>query len=690
MEGILRKIVREIREEEMSNPNEPGEKPKQPKQRKRRDARLSGLIRKINENDKNSTKDEGSVKTKKLHIKWKRFCPISCMYKLARAENGGGVRLLEIPFLDEISIEYVMNGAIAKYFSETENGNCNKFQETVEECSFQIISPKGDLLDNKTKLWAYIQMNGLVVSKSTFIFQSKSAAGFAFEELNFSTCPNCASSDFLTPFGNCLKCNDSHYKILTNNTSALNQVIPFTSTPAAQVPLNALVTSPALNREPSVTTSSPSALVPANALASSTPASNGASNTITSPQAVQAPRTRVMITPTPALNREPNVATSSPSAQVPANALATSTPASNGASNVIAGEGLEIEGNEVIIVQDEELQTVRIHRLHVAKDLILFFKSTMGDRLEKVRFKYIDPLGREELGEGDGVARDVISSFWQEVSDCLMIGEGERVPYVRHDYFEDEWNVVGRIIVYGFRTLGYFPIVLSKAFVLYCLGYEISQNVMVESFKRFLSDDERKSVEMALSAEVSEDFFESDKDFGEFLDNYKVRSRVTNKNASTVMFEVAQQELIQKPHLMSTTWKTPFENLKYQGYFNSPEAVDEYYNKATPTTKKVTDLLKSDPKDDAQREAFGHTKRFVRGLDSNQLKEFMKFTTGSDLIIIEQIELMYSTFDSELARRPFAHTCGPILRVPSDYGNYCDFRAGFIKILKVDNPMDSI
>ena len=194
---------------------------------------------------------------------------------------------------------------------------------------------------------------------------------------------------------------------------------------------------------------------------------------------------------------------------------------------------------------------------------------------------------------------------------------------------------------------------------------------------------------MALSAEASEDFFESD-DFVEFLDYYKVRTRVTSKNAATVIFEVAQQELIQKPHLMSNTWKTPFENLKYQGYFNSPEAVEKYYDKATPTTKKVTDLLKSNPKDDAQREAFNHTKKFVRGLDSNLLKEFMKFTTGSDLIIIEQIEITYSSFDSELARRPFAHTCGPILRVPSDYGNYCDFRSGFIKILKADNPMDSI
>ena len=404
MENILRKIVREYREEEMSNQNEQGEEPKQPKPKKRRDARLSGLVRRINENAKNST-DEGSVKTKKLHIKWKRFCPISCVYKLVRAENGGGVRLLEIPFQDEISIENVMNEAITKYFSE--NGSCNKFQETVGECTFQIISPKGDLLDNETKLWPYMQRNGLVVSKSTFILQSKSAAGFALEELSFSACPNCGSSDFLTAFGNCLKCNDSHYKMLTNNTTALNQVIPFTSTPAAQVPENTLVTptpalngrasstitsppagqapqprlmvtpTPALNRELNVITSSQLAQVSSNALVTSTPALNGrASSTITPPPAGQAPQPRVMVTPTPALNRELNVIASSQSVQVSANALVTSTPASNIASNV-AVEGEEVEGNEVIIVQDEELPTARIHRLHVAKDLIQFFKSTM-------------------------------------------------------------------------------------------------------------------------------------------------------------------------------------------------------------------------------------------------------------------------------------------------------------------------
>ena len=50
-----------------------------------------------------------------------------------------------------------------------------------------------------------------------------------------------------------------------------------------------------------------------------------------------------------------------------------------------------------------------------------------------IKYVFIDACGKEEIGCGDGVARDIYSSFWTDVLNSLLIGEKERVPFVRHD-----------------------------------------------------------------------------------------------------------------------------------------------------------------------------------------------------------------------------------------------------------------
>ena len=55
-----------------------------------------------------------------------------------------------------------------------------------------------------------------------------------------------------------------------------------------------------------------------------------------------------------------------------------------------------------------------------------------------IRFLTIDPQGNEEMSVRNGVSRNVYTSFWKEVANSLLIGEIDRVPYVRHDLFKYE------------------------------------------------------------------------------------------------------------------------------------------------------------------------------------------------------------------------------------------------------------
>lgn len=216
MDSVLRKMIREQLKEQESDHGEQNEaagssssrdttNKSNPSKKAKTETRLSGLLNKINRrNEKNESK-----KPKKVHIKWKRFCPIKNDFKLVRADHGGGIRLLEVPFCMDFSVEELMNMAISLYFAEVTG--TNKYLETIEECIFAIVSPNSDELPGIIKCWPYVQENGLVISKSTFIFTSKSTQlsllndDFAFEVI---VCENCNSTLFMTPFGNCLRCTN--------------------------------------------------------------------------------------------------------------------------------------------------------------------------------------------------------------------------------------------------------------------------------------------------------------------------------------------------------------------------------------------------------------------------------------------------------------------------------------------------
>ena len=109
-----------------------------------------------------------------------------------------------------------------------------------------------------------------------------------------------------------------------------------------------------------------------------------------------------------------------------------------------------------------------VHRTCVRKDLIEHFRDP--SLLESdIDFEVISELGQKEKGVGIGVAREVYSLFWKEFATSMTIRERERVPFVRHDHFVEEWQPVGRILVKGFTGVGYFPLFLSKALIRFCL-----------------------------------------------------------------------------------------------------------------------------------------------------------------------------------------------------------------------------
>ena len=145
----------------------------------------------------------------------------------------------------------------------------------------------------------------------------------------------------------------------------------------------------------------------------------------------------------------------------------------------------------------ESLQLVKIKRSNVRADMIAKFKDI--SIAQSIQFTFIDPRGEREAGVGSGVTRDIYSTFWEELSEHCFIGAQSRVPIVCHDMYKDEWNAVGRILVKGYSDVGYFPTIISSAFIFYCLFGEPSDEILMASFKQYLPADEHVLMESMLS-----------------------------------------------------------------------------------------------------------------------------------------------------------------------------------------------
>lgn len=134
------------------------------------------------------------------------------------------------------------------------------------------------------------------------------------------------------------------------------------------------------------------------------------------------------------------------------------------------------------------MRLIRIHRARVREDMLEIFSdpTILSSQLSAT---IVDSQGNAEKGAGTGVLREIFSMFWKDLNDSLLVGENERVPYIRHDYDKCKWEVVGRILVKGFLEVSYFPTSLSKVFLSSCLFGEslVTEYMLLESFKAYVS-----------------------------------------------------------------------------------------------------------------------------------------------------------------------------------------------------------
>ncbi|XP_049437634.1 uncharacterized protein LOC125891993 isoform X1 [Epinephelus fuscoguttatus] len=293
--------------------------------------------------------------------------------------------------------------------------------------------------------------------------------------------------------------------------------------------------------------------------------------------------------------------------------------------------------------------TIKLHRVNLLEEMISQFKDSTLLK-HPLKYTYIDEKG----ACADGVSRDVYAAFWTEFMDQTAEGEDLRVPSLSPKWQEEEWKSIGRILLKGFQDHGYYPCRLAPVFTVALIfgENEVSDDMLFESLLLYISQSDRDLITTALK----EDLVDEDRDeLLDLMDRLDVTTLPTQGNLKGILLKVAHKQLIQKPRYAAEKMSLIAGHFLKEA-FVSPQHVLQMYEDKKPSTRKLLKLLDASPTTQAESQSFRFLQQYIRGLDDAGLRRMLRFVTGSDVICVNRVEVLFTPLDG-LARRPVAHTC---------------------------------
>lgn len=324
----------------------------------------------------------------------------------------------------------------------------------------------------------------------------------------------------------------------------------------------------------------------------------------------------------------------------------------------------------------EEKTKLILHRGRIFNELIEAFKHIK--MYPQFQFELILPNGSVENAiDVGGVFKDVLAEFWSSFYEMATTGCNWKIPIIRHDFQDEQWRAIGKIIFIGWRDIQYLPLSLALPFMEYVIcGTVVNNQYLVDGFLNTLPFKSKDILQNALK-----DFKQIDEDeLLDILQEFDCRLVVNEKNIKDVVSEIAHKEIIQRPKYIIDIWSEELRNKVIP--IISKISLQEMYINNVPTSTNLLKNLQCPDKDDSEikRKVFGFLKKFIREADQMLCTKFLRFVTGSD-IITDYININFTSAKDNYSRSPVAHTCTNTLDLPMSYDRFIDLRSEINSIL---------
>ena len=197
------------------------------------------------------------------------------------------------------------------------------------------------------------------------------------------------------------------------------------------------------------------------------------------------------------------------------------------------------------------------------------------------------------------------------------------------------------------------PVRISLPFLQLSFFNSVTTSI-IDAFFDLIPEDEVKTLKVAIT-----DFASVDKDeLLDILDHHDCKTAPTEENILKILQEIAHKEIIQVPMFIIDCFQPVMKNIEI-----SEEKLNKLYKDLIPNSRVINSMLKFPESMTSEEQTVAkHLQRFVRELSGDLLRKFLRFCTGSDLLLTEKIDVSFVNV-AGLARRPVAHTCSCLLEL---------------------------
>lgn len=325
-----------------------------------------------------------------------------------------------------------------------------------------------------------------------------------------------------------------------------------------------------------------------------------------------------------------------------------------------------------------------VRRQYLYQDVIELYESDstlMNNFTPQMNF-----VGERAVDAG-GVSRDMFSGFWEVAYLQIFDGGCSLIPAVHPQVDMTKFPILGMVLSHGYLTCGFLPLRIAFPAIASCLlgpTVRIPDEILLESFLDYLVHYEMKTVKDALCAFSTGQFPPNlISKLTTLLSRYGCRSLPKPESVKRLILEVARHEFMIKAAGATCAMHAgvPEEHKSFWSKY-SVEELYGIYKSLNGSPDKVIERILEPPEMSANEErVFGYFMQFIGSLDLDELRLFMRFITGSSVMLNTGIRVIFNG-STGAARLPIAHTCSPAIELPSTYATYPDFAHDFKCVLK--------
>ena len=333
------------------------------------------------------------------------------------------------------------------------------------------------------------------------------------------------------------------------------------------------------------------------------------------------------------------------------------------------------------------IHTVR--REHIFDDVIEMYLGDMGIVREfPLRVNYSD----ERAIDTGGVARDMFSMFWETAYVKMFDGGTLLIPAVHHQVEMEKFPLLGAIISHGYMVCGFLPAKIAfpiLAAVLLGAATKISDKVIVESFIDSLvtyDGEVLKEAFMACKAHPDKQFnSELQGKLVNLMSRFGCRDVPKPDNLRRLALEIGRHEFTVKAvgAVFAMNSGLPRPHQKFWNEYSVEKLYSLYKSLIANHEEVIKMITEPDTMNCAEERVYGYLIRFVGSLKSEELQGFLRFVTGSSVMLPNDITVIFNAATG-LTRAIASRTCSSTIVVPTTYVTYPDFAHDFHCILQSD------